>query len=67
MADHNAVRSTGDGIGGSHDFLFLRLGVEGVDVAHAARHEKINHMFCLRNIGGGGRSGFGNAGSHHGE
>lgn len=67
VADHDVVGAGGDGFGFAHDFFFLGLRIEGVDVAHAAGHEQINDVLGLGNLCCAGGSGFGNADTDHGE
>ena len=47
MTDHDPVRLGWDGLGLTHDLLFLGLGVEGIHMAHATGHEQIDDILRL--------------------
>ncbi len=47
VAHEDAVRVGGDCVGGAHHLAAGRFWIEGIDMAHAAVHEEVDHMFCL--------------------
>lgn len=64
VTDLDAIGSGVDHGGGAHHVFFLRLRIEGIEMAHAAGHVEVNDVFRLRSTRCG-RSRLGDAGTEH--